>query len=277
MSDFITNLATRSFTPANLLQPKLPSLFEAPSDGEPILEESPGMDTREEIAEAPPVSPTVNRLRLEKYSTRENERATPPPPEPMPERQRVARQTILPFVPEEPAQASIQIQSDEHISMAQIVRAEDRSSERKQVTGPRLETMTQLSRRNNEDEHVSTARTARAETRLSERKQDTGPRLKALTPSARKNDQAESGQARAPRLVPVIPKLEPHHPISQAENNMDADMLPSGNQSPTVHIRIGRIEVRAVTQSSPPARSVVPNRPKMTLDEYLLRRNEGKR
>ena len=241
MSDFITNLATRSFAPANLLQPKLPSLFEAPTGSEPILEELLGMDTREEIAEAAPVSPTVNRLRLEKYSTRENERATPPPTEPSreaSERQRVTRQTILPFTSEEAPRAPIKIQGEEH---------------------------------------VVAAASLRAETRLSERKQDTGPRLKALTPSVRKNDQAESGQARAPRLVPVIPKLEPHHPISQAENNMDADMLPSGNQSPTVHIRIGRIEVRAVTQSSPPARSVVPNRPKMTLDEYLLRRNEGKR
>jgi hypothetical protein len=241
MSDFITNLATRSFAPANLLQPKLPSLFEAPTGSEPILEESLGMDTREEIAEAAPVSPTVNRLRLEKYSTRENERAAPPPTEPMPEapeRQRVTRQTILPFTPEEAPRAPIKIPGEEHVVAAASLRAEPASDERKQAAGPRL---------------------------------------KAVTPSARKNDPAESSQARAPRFIPVIPKLEPHHPTSQSENNMDTHTLPSGNQSPTVHIHIGRIEVRAVTQSSPPARAVVPNRPKMTLDEYLLRRNEGKR
>lgn len=241
MSDFFVNLATRSFAPANLLQPKLPSLFEAPSGGEPVLEESPGMDTREEIAEVVPVSPIANRSRLEKYDRSEIDRSTPLQSEPSREasdRQRVTRQAILPFTPEESPRAPIKIQGEEH---------------------------------------VVAAATLRAETRLSERKQDTGPRREAVTPSARKNDRAESGQARAPRLVPVIPKLEPHHPISPAENNMDAHMLPSGNQSPTVHIRIGRIEVRAVTQSSPPARSVVPSRPKMTLDEYLLRRNEGKR
>lgn len=49
-------------------------------------------------------------------------------------------------------------------------------------------------------------------------------------------------------------------------------------QTPTVHINIGRIEVRAVTQTAQSsAQKPAMPRPKLTLDEYLRQRNEGKR
>ena len=52
----------------------------------------------------------------------------------------------------------------------------------------------------------------------------------------------------------------------------------SWSGSPDIHIHIGRIEVRAVpTAAQPPARPLVVPQPKLTLDEYLRRRNEGKR
>jgi hypothetical protein len=45
-----------------------------------------------------------------------------------------------------------------------------------------------------------------------------------------------------------------------------------------VHISIGRIEVRAVTPPAQPAARTPPApRPKLSLDEYLRQRNEGKR
>lgn len=243
MSDFLTNLVARSFTPTpDLLRPKLPSLFEAPAGNEPVLEESLSINVQEEMAEAAPVSPTVNRSRLERYSVNENERATTPQAESEREafeRDRaVARRTILPYMPEEQPHAPIQIQSEEHVSAAQTVRAEDRPGERKQATGPRLE---------------------------------------AVARSIAKSNKSELGQQAAARLVPVLPKLETSRPISESKNSMDAKRFPSQDRSPTVHIRIGRIEVRAVTQPSAPARAAVSNRPKMTLDEYLVRRNEGKR
>ncbi|MBN2118655.1 MAG: hypothetical protein JW730_18930 [Anaerolineales bacterium] len=242
MSDFLTNLVARSFAPApDVLRPKLPSLFEAPAGGEPVLSESPGINTHEETLEAVPLSPAVRRSRLERYSAPENVHAATPQAEPIseaPERYRAAAQTILPFVPDEAARTTVKMQSEEHVSAVQTVRAEAAPDERKQADGPRSE---------------------------------------ALTQSARENDKSESVQESAARLVPVIPKLESPHSIPQTENNMDAKIFPFEDRSPTVRISIGRIEVRAVTQPSPPARASTPQRPKMTLDEYLLRRNEGKR
>jgi len=48
--------------------------------------------------------------------------------------------------------------------------------------------------------------------------------------------------------------------------------------APDIHIRIGRIEVRAVPAAAQAAaRPVAAPQPKLTLDEYLRRRNEGKR
>jgi hypothetical protein len=48
--------------------------------------------------------------------------------------------------------------------------------------------------------------------------------------------------------------------------------------APTVRINIGRIEVRAVPAApAPAARPPAPPQPKLTLDEYLRQRNEGKR
>ncbi len=49
-------------------------------------------------------------------------------------------------------------------------------------------------------------------------------------------------------------------------------------QAPTVHISIGRIEVRAVTQPAPqPAPKPVRRQPRLSLEDYLRQRNEGKR
>lgn len=242
MSNFLTNLVARSFAPApDLLRPKLPSLFEAPAGSEPVLEESPSVHAREDVTEADLISPAVQRPRLERYRAHADEHGVSSRAESIreaPERYRVAAQTILPFEMEASPRTPIKMQSEEHVSAVQTVRAEAGPAERKQADGPRSE---------------------------------------ALTQSARENDKSESVQGSAARLVPVIPKLESPHSIPQTENNMDAKIFPSEDRSPTVRISIGRIEVRAVTQPSPPARQVVPSRPKMSLDEYLLLRNEGKR
>lgn len=45
---------------------------------------------------------------------------------------------------------------------------------------------------------------------------------------------------------------------------------------PSVHVTIGRIEVRAVMQPSPPAKTNPPPRPKLSLDDYLKQRDEVK-
>jgi len=240
MSNFLTNLIARSLAPPpELLRPKLPSLFEAPADSEPILEESLYSEAQERTVESVPDSATDTRAKTAGGS--DNHPAIPPQAElrrATPARKHLAPQTILPSIPEPEPHLPIKIQSRESLIEAQVVRAENDPDERKQMTGPRPE---------------------------------------AVLPSPGKSDQAESSQGISARVVPLIPKLEPSHSSPPPKSNLNENGFASEDKSPTVHIRIGRIEVRAVTQPSPPARSIHPNRPKMTLDEYLLRRNESKR
>jgi hypothetical protein len=49
---------------------------------------------------------------------------------------------------------------------------------------------------------------------------------------------------------------------------------PSNTPQPTIHVTIGRIEVRAVQTSQSPARSRAAT-PAMNLDDYLMRRGQG--
>lgn len=243
MSDFLTNLVARSFGPApNLLRPKLPSLFEVPAGNGPTQEESVGMNAHKEIAEKS-VSPAVmDHPHLERRGVIKSDHGTPPHVEPRrgtPESNHAARRTILPSMrEEEQMRAPIRIQYEDHAVAAPTVGAVENLSERKQATSLRVE---------------------------------------AVAKSVRKTDEAESSQRIVSRLVPFIPRLEPPRLVSEAEDSVDAKIFPSEEQSPAVRISIGRIEVRAVTQPSLPAQPVVPNRPQMTLDEYLLRRNEGRR
>jgi hypothetical protein len=45
---------------------------------------------------------------------------------------------------------------------------------------------------------------------------------------------------------------------------------------PTIRVTIGRIEVRATAPAPPPAPAARPAGPRLTLEEYLRRRNEGR-
>jgi len=80
----------------------------------------------------------------------------------------------------------------------------------------------------------------------------------------------------APRRENTVSRAQPLKPASPAQ------ILPSPVKSkiaPTIQVTIGRIEVRAVQQSQPaprPAKREKPQ-PRLTLDEYLLQRRQGKR
>jgi hypothetical protein len=49
------------------------------------------------------------------------------------------------------------------------------------------------------------------------------------------------------------------------------------DREPTVHVTIGRIDVRAVLPDRPPARSAAPPEPQLTIEEYSRQRREGLR
>ncbi|MGI0494871.1 hypothetical protein ACN4EG_24060 [Alkalinema pantanalense CENA528] len=85
-----------------------------------------------------------------------------------------------------------------------------------------------------------------------------------------------------PTLVPKVavappPEAMPNSPSSagrQAGMNPPESALESS--APTIHITIGRIDIRAIPQASPPARSrPAANPPKQSLQDYLNHRNGG--
>lgn len=105
----------------------------------------------------------------------------------------------------------------------------------------------------------------------------------------------QPGQAEAPDAgLTIHPRIDRYDGAQENPPMMSVDSSGAGtnnhpaaerygqsaeeNTAPTVHIRIGRIEVRAVTQPAPqPAPRPVRQQPKLGLDDYLRQRSEGKR
>lgn len=242
MSDYLNNLVARSLGPApDLLRPQLPSLFEEPGGSAPILEGEGSINMRAEDAEADRVSPiSINRTRLSGDKTDEAGRDPLPPEErrrALPDSNLPARQTIRPDEPEEQMYKPAPPRQETRVAAEPAVSVGEGFGERNQAAGPRVE---------------ATAR------------------------SLGEIEETRPGQNAEPRLVPVIPKMEPPRQAPRLEDDTAAETFPLGDHSPTVRISIGRIDVRAAAQPIPPARTVLANRPKLTLDEYLLRRNGGR-
>jgi hypothetical protein len=192
------------------------------------------------MMEADSALPTRQGPRFER-SHAEEERGTSHQREPIhkaSESHRTAAETILPLAAEKPAPTSSEAPRDEHVIATSTIRVESAPHDGHQADGPRREVLTRF---------------------------------------VRENDRSGSGQETIARLVPLSARPGSDPASSPVENHMDAKIFPSEDKSPTVRIHIGRIEVRAVTQPSPPVRASTPQRPKMTLDDYLHRRNEGRR
>lgn len=97
-------------------------------------------------------------------------------------------------------------------------------------------------------------------------------------------DSREGGLMFRPDLEPLrpLPPVNPTSPLGDAGRSVPEPGSFRGMREetpgPTIHISIGRIEVRAVTPAGqPPVRQAPPPRPKLTLDEYLRQRNKGER
>jgi hypothetical protein len=90
------------------------------------------------------------------------------------------------------------------------------------------------------------------------------------TPVALSSDSRENGGSKTPpvvvqsRIAPLIETGREHVQLNR----------PAFQPQPTIHVTIGRIEVRAVQSSQSPARSRAAT-PVMNLDDYLKRRSQG--
>jgi hypothetical protein len=85
-------------------------------------------------------------------------------------------------------------------------------------------------------------------------------------------------ESRWPAIVPRLPEAAPWQDSTRTQSrDPGATRLPSATPSPTIQVKIGRIEVRRVNPPAPPpARSPSkPTGPTLSLADYLQQRNGG--
>ena len=238
MSDFLTNLTARSLGSAsNLLKPQLPLLFE-PAQGAASMLEGEG---------------------------RLNEQADVPTPDAAPDR--LTRDNVRTHRDLRPAAPVVDVGGAEARTHPAVPQT---------IVPPGAPPRMDMPDRQQPTEPVRAEETVRAVKVPSGPAQVTGLRADYAAGLVERTDRAQGSRTIGARLVPILPK--PGSIRSADQNGREREPIPADQGSAAIHISIGRIEVRAVTQpSAPPLRAAAPNRPTLTLDEYLLHRNEIKR
>ena len=239
MGNFLENLATRSLQPAaseatRLLQPRLPSLYEAPG----------GMDD----SIAAPQTARQAEARPEVHESA-SERDVLPAPEKIKSSSMYVepQRTILEHVEAEPT-VSVQPGMKES---RQPGRGEKRSI-------PQAE--------------ESSIHEVKAQASLLPEKHEPKKAVEHRSIESGMLPQTEIVKSKT-ESKPVLAPL----PISTTTRIQDSMLEPITGREPVIHIRIGRIDVRAVTPAQNPVARIIPQKPRLTLDDYLRQRDEGKR
>lgn len=265
MTDFLGRLIARSFrregnlAEGNLLRPRLPSLFE-----EPAADRSPAPAfAREETVEA---GPDIARRTV---SARTSAAGEPPSGRPHERPRNRSR------FPAEPTSAGRSVALDEERRRPETHPApaawpgkdEERGHPAKRRPGaaPAARDLPVV---------VSVA--------SPQPTSSAGPVTKIQSSGEKETRSHRPGQhpfAPPPPPPPQRPGAVAAGPPTAVDEAAPESHGPSqaATTAPVVRIHIGRIEVRAVTSSPVPVRKPVPIRPKLSLDEYLERRDGGRR
>jgi hypothetical protein len=98
-----------------------------------------------------------------------------------------------------------------------------------------------------------------------------------LKPTKHDGDPLVGEQRKQLELAPSQSKLNPL-PMSTSLPSVLTQLNHAEKRESIIQVHIGRVEVRAVTSSTPTnSKKTGSSSPKLTLDEYLRQRNEGKR
>ena len=241
MSDYLNNLVARSLSVADVVQPRVPHLFEQSAAATPVPAEP--YSANESVAEtmvtteAPKASyetpvaqlnPEVATPLLEQFRPAPITQATVPPPAPA-----IAEPvTEMPTRNIEPAQES---------SMSPVP--------------PRVPVTQQQRTLTHHTTKVAEA---------------------AVTPTIGPSHRNPSVTVR--RSERVTPNHKPHVPISPAAPLVNSQHNHAEPQLPPIKINIGRVDVRAIMPAAPPSVPGSPRpKPALSLESYLKQREEGKR
>jgi hypothetical protein len=265
MSDLFDNLVKRSAGPAETLRPKLPSMFESPAAAASAPPGDLLVEDREQEAPTPrafekrrnepkweDVTPWVDELRPPVKTERLVEPTTARVPTPQ-----VARPVIAAPEPPEPVQATKNRENEPE----EVRRARQPKSAQPVAEQPESPVIRQPARRDQPLEETF-RRPARAEMPAAK------PRIREdsqeLTPQAPLESRRHREPPEPPRLIE--PRLTP-----RAEARRTVAAQARRFEEPTIHVTIGRVEVRATLPASEPTKerrapAVMP------LEEYLRSR-----
>jgi hypothetical protein len=267
VSNFLTRLATRALGGLPQVRPRLPSLFEA---APPLVDARGGLD--EKVAELAP-EPSASSLSARPL-------VPVPPVPPRRERSRLERE-------EPPGRGSPTVLQRLH-PLTSFTEGQDKRAESPRVReGPRLRVGPSLAGR------------TEAPPALDGPASDAAPRAASGPDPSVFETEPRSVPAR-PMITPAPPREEGEQlPISPARATAplrrqdplwpEDRLAPLGIRAegprrgvgrsaaePVVRVTIGRIEVRATAPAPPPAPAARPAGPRLSLEEYLRRRNEGR-
>ena len=261
MSDFLTRLAQRAQGEAATISPRLPSRYapnaDPPLDAPQLASEAamiaPSAARNEEDAEHGPASVTAPRG-SERARRPSSESSATAIAEEHEHRAAFKAAIARPAAFEGPSPSA-------RPAATQAARLPvDMNAEQASARAARREANPPLSAAALEGETPATAR----------ERTGADPQMNhALQPATAVTDKDEERTAPAP-WRPLLPQVE----TPSAHEGLTADMPRENNAAPSVHIRIGRVEVRAnigktTAAPSPPARAA--SKPALSLDEYLKR------
>lgn len=270
MADFLTRLAMRIGEPEGFVRPRLPSLFE-PSHLDPVLPagvETAVSDARADAADigfgdAPDQSTPVET------PDALDARAADVPPKPGPPRDRTRPRSARP--PEAGVEAEAPPQEEATARASQHDGRPTRPALPREPRAETVETVPPAARRTvvvPPAVDVSVASPLRA---ISSRRES------VADPIAPQRQNPEAEHRRALPTAPQQPSpaqqpdmLRPRVAIHDRPPPFSIKHAPAAE--PTIHVTIGRVEVRAVTPAAPSGRKARDASPVMSLDEYLRTR-----
>jgi hypothetical protein len=255
MSNYFENIVGRALNAVEVIQPRLPLLFESVSPAAPVL--PPLLDAGTE-----PVHSVHSEEGLEQTASEDSIDATP-------------------SVKEQPANlaahsAQASLQHPEAGKSVESPLGESKAAQfRRTVVGEVSEPPRQPRRvltstvegaglRRHEplsNDPLLTRRRAESTERQPEEARDSGQRFPAQSQAS---------------TVPLVQTREQHF-INSTQRVM-ADRAAAPRETPIVKVMIGRVDVRAIMPQAMPTRAAPPKpKPGLSLEDYLKQREEGKR